>query len=102
MILMTTEGYYFLLGKECFKQKNFEPNKVYLPSISKFKLGGTTHFEIIATNCDREGFEDLPRIKNEDVPKLRKKLKDENNNQIFIDDFKIIFIDDSIDLSNLF
>jgi hypothetical protein len=31
-----------------------------------------------------------------------KKLKDENNNQIFIDDFKIIFIDDSIDLSNLF
>lgn len=113
-MLIQTEGYLFFLGKECFKKENFEQGKVYLPSTSQFPLGGTTHFEIIATNCDRPGFEGLPLIKDEDVPKLMQKLN--GKNQIDIDDFEIIInpettkvkevvvtetiVGESIDLSN--
>ncbi len=108
MMLIRTNGFLFFLGKEVFKKENFEQGKVYLPATSQFKLGGTTHFEIIATNCNKDGFEGLPIIKDEDIPKLVQKLN--GKNQINIDDFEIVInpkttvvkqvAGESIDLSN--
>ena len=106
-MLIESESFFFFLGKECFKKENFEDGKVYLPANSRFKLGDTTHFEIIATNCNMPGFEGLPQIIDEDITKVIKKLN--GRKQVFLDkNFQIVLRDgansktvSSIDLSSL-
>ncbi len=84
MIIANVEGFYFLLGKECFKEKNFEQGKLYLSAHGGFPLSGTTHFEILGTNCHNEDFNGTTKIKDVDIPLLQKILQ--GRDQIHLSD----------------